>query len=326
MYKHNIKDPELRKKMMNNFYGSGDTDDNHNLRSAQENYRHHANNLNYSSPKKKTDIPKYVEFSGKHNPVNEFSSFSDPSDEFIEYNEKINDNKTYADFMKTTLAPQRNPYGEAGNKASMGYYNTQGTARAPTDNNPFMNVPIEDYDKQNIHGKAEPNCGKACQDSFYKRLFRSPDDALWNRQASERQFYTMPVTTVPNEQIKFAEWLYGNNYVGKSGSIYDRYGYPYTPDSMVNTGANAASPQNGGQMETNAGTPYTVGASPYTSNLNYGYGFGGIPGGVPMMGYGQPYSPMMSTNPYPLVPVYPMYQYPGFNYQQNNSSQYNPNR
>ena len=76
--------------------------------------------------------------------------------------------------------------------------------------------------------------------------------------------------------------LYGNNQVGKTGSIYDRYGYPYTPDSLINTGINAASPQNGGQVDNNFGTPVVAGASPWVNNPNYGYGFGGVPGGMPL--------------------------------------------
>jgi hypothetical protein len=238
------------------------------------------------------------------------SGFSDPSEEYIHWNKQKEGNKNYSTFMENAVAPQRNPYGLAGNKAAMDYYTMQGPARKPTDNNPFMNVPIDDYDAPQNYSKAEPDCGEECQQSFYKRLFRTPDDALWSRQASERQFYTMPVSSVPNEQTKFAEWLYGKNFVGKSGSIYDRYGYPYTPDSLVNTGANAGVPENGGQLESNFGVPYTYGASPWAGNLNYGYGMGGIPGGIPMMAPDGPTSNMMSTNPYPLTPVYSNMQYP----------------
>jgi hypothetical protein len=212
--------------------------------------------------------------------------------------------KNYGNFMNLTTSPQRNPYGINGNRQAMKDLEIQKPNRPSNPKNPFMNVPISNYNIPQNFGKAQPHCGKACKKNFYKSLFRSPDDALWNRQASERQFYTTPNSSVPNEQVKFAEWLYGNNQVGKTGSIYDRYGYPYTPDSMVNTGINAASPQNAGQVENNFGTPVVPGASPWVNNPNYGYGFGGVPGGIPFHNLTMS-SPQMMMNPHPFFPVYP---------------------
>lgn len=209
-------------------------------------------------------------------------------------------NPDYDNFMGITTQPQNNPYGLTGNPEAMKYLELQKPTRQPTRKNPFMNVEITDYDRPQQYGRSEQECGPECKKSFYRSLFRDPNDALWNRSASERQYYTVPVTSVPNEQTKFAEWLYGNNQVGKTGSIYDRYGYPYTADSLVNTGNNAASPQNAGQLENNFGTPYVAGSSPWVNNPNYGYGFGGIPGGVPYPTMTQS-SPMMATNPYPVV-------------------------
>ena len=150
---------------------------------------------------------------------------------------------------------------------------------------------------------------KDCKKSFYKSLFQTPSDNLWQKSSSERQYYTTPNTSVPSEQSKFAQWLYGNNQVGKSGSIYDRYGYPYTSDSLVNTGVNAAGPQNAGQLENNFETPAVPGASQWVNNPNYGYGFGGIPGGIPYSN--APYtSSMAQMSPYPLAPQFPMVQPP----------------
>lgn len=81
----------------------------------------------------------------------------------------------------------------------------------PTKNNPFMNVIPTDY-------QDFPSRPKACNIS--KRpikkivnqymdggLYRDVDD-VFHRKASGRQFYTMPVTTIPSEQNQFAEWLY----------------------------------------------------------------------------------------------------------------------
>ena len=223
---------------------------------------------------------------------------------YLEWLDEVEKNKNYSNFMALTTAPQNNPFGISGNKAAMKNLELQKPARTPTDNNPFMNVPLTAYDIPQRYSRSEPECGQKCKKNFYKSLFRSPDDALWNRSASERQFYTAPNTSVPNEQTKYAMWLYGNNQVGKSGSIYDRYGYPYTPDSLVNTGVNAASPQNAGQVETNYGTPEVYGSSPWVNNVNYGYGFGGIPGGIPYSNNVMA-SPTMSTQPMSYFPQYP---------------------
>lgn len=230
------------------------------------------------------------------------TEIQDPSTSHVNWNSTLD--KQYGNFMKLTSAPQRNPYGITGNKQAMQSYELQGPLRSPTLNNPFMNTPIIDYGTSQKYSSSEKTCGSQCQTSFYKNMIRSPDDSLWERQASERQFYTVPNTSVPNEQVKFAEWLYGNNQVGKSGSIYDRYGYPYTPDSLVNTGANAASPQNAGQTENNYGTPNS-GGSPWVNNPNYGYGFGGLPGGVPYSGDNITRRTVPYASPQPLAPHFP---------------------
>ena len=216
-----------------------------------------------------------------------------PVDEYIEWKNKGDPN----DFMKSAAPPQLNPYGITGNKEAMKYYTAAGPDKLPTESNPFMNVGIVDYNRKPDFGKASPTANPYEQGTFYKNLFRTPSDALWQRQASERQFYTMPVTSVPNEQTKFAMWLYGKNFVGKSGSIYNRYGYPYTPDSLVNTGVNAAEPENGGQLDNNFGTPSTYGASPWVPNFNYNHGFGGIPGAMPMSAPDRPTSNDVSPLP-----------------------------
>lgn len=209
--------------------------------------------------------------------------------------------KDYDNFMRLTLQPQNNPFGIAGNPLAMKKLELQGPLRASTENNPFMNVDIHEYGTEPKYSRSPKKCGKECETNFYKNLFQTPSDYFWKRQASERQFYTMPNTSVPNEQKKFAEWLYGKNYVGKTGSIYNKYGYPYTPDSLVNTGFNAASAENAGQVNNNYGTPITRGASPWVNNPNYGYGFGGLPGGIPFHNLERS-APNMHINPMPMFP------------------------
>ena len=81
----------------------------------------------------------------------------------------------------------------------------------PTKDNPFMNVlPTDLSDRPNrppACSHAVPEVAKGVKDSFERGLFMSVDD-LWEKKNGQRQFYTMDHTTVPNEQGKFARWLY----------------------------------------------------------------------------------------------------------------------
>lgn len=85
----------------------------------------------------------------------------------------------------------------------------------PTDNNPFMNFLLSDYIDN-------PNKPSACNivneldrdkinddatNKFNINLYRDLDD-LFEKKNSQRQFYTTAVTTNPNDQKAFAEWLY----------------------------------------------------------------------------------------------------------------------
>lgn len=96
----------------------------------------------------------------------------------------------------------------------------------PTENNPFMNVRADEY-------KYNPDRPAACPinqvDNEIKYLFNKnvPKDEndLWDHNNSQRQFYSMPVTTIPNEQGKFANWLYGQDQVCKDGDYKVCTGY-----------------------------------------------------------------------------------------------------
>lgn len=87
----------------------------------------------------------------------------------------------------------------------------KGLCVKPSKNNPFMNVVPTDYTEF-------PSRPRACNMSkrpvkkdvdkyFGEGLYRDVDD-IFHRKASDRQFYTMPVTTIPNDQHAFAQWLY----------------------------------------------------------------------------------------------------------------------
>lgn len=83
----------------------------------------------------------------------------------------------------------------------------------PTRENPFMNVTMNEYVENPKRSKACKTTEKVNEyinDYFNEDLYRSVDD-IYNKNASERQYYTMPVTEIPNNQDKFAQWLYGND-------------------------------------------------------------------------------------------------------------------
>lgn len=80
-----------------------------------------------------------------------------------------------------------------------------------TVDNPFMNPTIMDV-------QYNPNRPEACtinnteiekdmDKNFYSRLYRDVGD-IYGKMSSERQFYTVPSTTIPNKQVELAHWLY----------------------------------------------------------------------------------------------------------------------
>lgn len=80
-----------------------------------------------------------------------------------------------------------------------------------TVDNPFMNPSIIDISDNPTHPQACSLANDTVHDkvdsNFNARLFRDSGD-LYDRMSSQRQFYTMPVTTIPNDQTGFATWLY----------------------------------------------------------------------------------------------------------------------
>lgn len=99
----------------------------------------------------------------------------------------------------------------------------------PTTNNPFMNINLitdpktqppacESWDNKEVQEKIE--------DKFNHNLFKDVSD-LFGKSNSQRQFYTMPSTTVPNNQTEFAKWCYNTGPTCKENSIY--CASPYNP-------------------------------------------------------------------------------------------------
>ena len=84
------------------------------------------------------------------------------------------------------------------------------TCRRPTNDNPMMNPHALEFG----NGDPPAACNANDEDikdnmkvTFNHDLFRDVDE-LWERENSQRQFYTMPNTAIPNNQTEFAKFLY----------------------------------------------------------------------------------------------------------------------
>lgn len=86
-------------------------------------------------------------------------------------------------------------------------------AYKPTRDNPFMNIMVTDYtsfpNRPAAGAWVDPGVKGQVRRNFEDGLTRGTDD-MFNKMASDRQYYTMPSTTIPNNQGDFARWLYHN--------------------------------------------------------------------------------------------------------------------
>lgn len=90
----------------------------------------------------------------------------------------------------------------------------------PTEQNPFMNFTIADHYNNPNRPK---NCnikdvGDMMRKQFNKRVVPDPNN-LWGQNISDRNFYTMPVTTIINDSVEFGNLLYGNGGKCKSEGV-----------------------------------------------------------------------------------------------------------
>lgn len=96
---------------------------------------------------------------------------------------------------------------------------------SPSKDNPFMNVLISDYNNgskketsKEIACGASPEINKLIEENFNFNLYKDTDD-LFNKNNSQRQFYTTANTTIPNDQETFANWLYKSPKTCKEDTI-----------------------------------------------------------------------------------------------------------
>lgn len=80
----------------------------------------------------------------------------------------------------------------------------------PTNDNPFMNFNQISDDRNRApacNSFDNPKIQNEMDDKFYHNLYRDVSD-LYDKNNSQREFYTMPSTTSYNDQTAFAKWLY----------------------------------------------------------------------------------------------------------------------
>jgi hypothetical protein len=93
---------------------------------------------------------------------------------------------------------------------------------SPTVNNPFMNINLITDDKTRPAATPTWNNDKlkdTVEDKFNYNLYRDVGD-LYGKSNSQREYYTMPATTIPNEQTKFAKWLYSTDSTCKENTKF----------------------------------------------------------------------------------------------------------
>lgn len=97
-------------------------------------------------------------------------------------------------------------------RMNLGYdARTQGACVKPTVDNPYMNILATDY-RDNPHRQVacdilDPDVTRDADDKFSSNLYRDVSD-VFNRHASDRSYYSVPIQSIPNDQEAFSRWLY----------------------------------------------------------------------------------------------------------------------
>lgn len=85
-------------------------------------------------------------------------------------------------------------------------------------NNPFMNaMPFDNRNKNPACDVLNEDKQMNIEENFNKNLFRDAGD-IFDKNNGQRQFYTMPSTTYPNNRTSFANWLYKTPPTCKEGN------------------------------------------------------------------------------------------------------------
>ncbi len=108
----------------------------------------------------------------------------------------------------STLSWKTPPVGEIGTDST---YDTSNPVTLPSPRNPFMNVLVDEikYNPNRPEAKSvEDPVVKSTMDDFFRvNWFSDPTD-VFGKSQGQRQFITMPSTTIPNDRESFQDWLY----------------------------------------------------------------------------------------------------------------------
>jgi hypothetical protein len=94
-------------------------------------------------------------------------------------------------------------------------------SQMPSENNPFMNVLLTDYANPQRDPAADvslPAVQDKIEQNFSTGLYRNSND-VWNNANSQRQYYTNPSTTIPNDRESFMKWCWNTPYTCKDGNL-----------------------------------------------------------------------------------------------------------
>ena len=85
------------------------------------------------------------------------------------------------------------------------------TETRPSARNPFMNVLINEIkynpNRPSAQDINDPSV-KTQLDDFFRVQWTSDPTDVFGRSQSQREFYTMPSTSIPNDQASYQDWLY----------------------------------------------------------------------------------------------------------------------
>lgn len=94
----------------------------------------------------------------------------------------------------------------------------------PTKDNPFMNILMNEYIdnpcRDTILNNEQSNNNeiiKNVNDKFNINLYKDLSD-VYDKMNSQRQYYTTPITTIPNKQKDFADWCFRTNKTCKENN------------------------------------------------------------------------------------------------------------
>jgi hypothetical protein len=104
----------------------------------------------------------------------------------------------------------------------------------PTPHNPFMNVLLTDYvdnpQKKPAADLSDPEVKAQVETHFNAGLYRNADD-IWDKKNSQREFYSNPSTTIPNDADAFMKWCFNTPYTCKDNNL-EECGRKYNPRNL----------------------------------------------------------------------------------------------